>query len=266
MTVRGPGSGTPKAMPARRLENSAALDARLAHIASIRNERERRHVRFFFDLDHATNPVLIREVTGADPDPAFLETLGVVYEGVARRIRERAFADVGRNGTSDPLTSIDPPALRELSTLQRALYERHFSDPVDAADVRTAFEGFASGRFYTGRFGEWDGAPRSAMILAFAEFSIACLDVDGIEEGSPPSPIDGDLWRTILSAHVLAQRVYGLATGDRARNLTDFIRPRPDAVKADTLSQLRDEYAPLEVHDLIRRHTLHCRAVVRGTS
>lgn len=230
--------------------------ARRAYVSSIEDPDERRHVHFFFDLDHATNPTLVRELSGAPPPPAFLAHLGDVYEGVARRIRQRAFGgDV--TDTLDP-TPIGRPALVALSELQRTIYERHFSLSGDAVDVRAAFEGFAGGRFYTARFGEWDAAPRSPMILAFAEFSIACIDAG----------VHGSFWARLLPAHVMAQSVYARATGTegRAVKLSDFFVPDPQIVDAGYLDDLRTEYAALGTAGLIERHTFHCRAALCGAA
>ena len=242
-------------------EPHAIVAARRAYIASIPDETERRHVRFFFDLDHATNPALMRE-NGAPPSPAYLAAFQHVFDGLARRIRRRASSGPDEALVLDPLR---PDALEVLSSIQRTIYDRHF--PVDAnhADLQAAFEGFAAGRFYTPRFGEWDAAPRSAMILAFAEFSIACIEARRPAQVGTLAGVDRAFWAARLPVHLASARVYERATPLAAgeRNLADFVSPRPELVPDEFLTEVRAEFADVtSVERLVSRHTGLCRAML----
>lgn len=242
----------------------AVLNARRHHIASIPDDPTRRSVHFFFSLDHATNPVLLRE-TGTTPTQAYLTALQRVMEGLGHRILRRASTLVGEE---PDLPRLDIDSLQLLSAIQRPIYEEHFPPDGGDEDLRTAFEGFASGRFYTPSLGEWDAAPRSAMILAFAEFSIACIEALDPTAPATTAGVDGTFWAGRLPAHLTAGLVYERATGNASgpRNLHDFVEPRPDRVDSSFLMGVQSELADLESVDrLVRRHTALCQAMLGST-
>lgn len=234
----------------------AIRDDRRDYISKIPDPTLRRYHEFFLELDEATNSDLVAIDPNSNTSPALLREIKDVSSVLASRIKSRISALSA--GMTPNLQAIPYEALERLSWLQRPMYERHFSTLTGAEDLRDAFIGFASGAFYSQTNRPWDGAPRSAMILTFAEFSIACIEAG----------IDRHFWRRVLPVHVMIQRVYGKAcpTAAGRPNFEDFIKPRPDLIDESFLASLRAEYTkPLTYESLLERHAINCTEVLDGT-
>ncbi len=194
------------------LDRSVAL--RREYIQEIPDPTKRRYHQFFFDLDHGTHPSILMDAAQLGTEPVIVEAVRRVGRLLQERVEARVKAHRGHPPCLKPVRGDD---LEQLSWLQRPMYETHFSTLTGHLDLREAFEAFAGGRWYTGSQGAWDMGPQSTWFLAFAEFTIACIEAD----------IDQHFWRAVLPVHVMTQEVYERAcpAGGTARGWSRFIKP-----------------------------------------
>ena len=199
------------------------------------------HLQFFFDLDHASHPLIIRARKDLTDDEKEVRTSIIGFAGMALDKRVRARVSGGH------IDTVDFSDLTTLSDLQRPFY-----DALIAAGglegLHMAFEHFACGDFYQSALGDWNIGPDSDKYLQFAEFAIACIE----------RSVDKALWTQVLPALVTTQSLF------REAFRPDYAGgPRRHVVSTQSrlTEQDRDRGLQGQVDQLIVIHEENCRQI-----